>query len=81
MERAERMVVLGVGLTFGFLTFALWVLAVLTAMTVVQRFVLVWRQAHAESAAHPAQLVGHRPDAADRRVPAGRLAPGQPPAR
>jgi CDP-diacylglycerol--glycerol-3-phosphate 3-phosphatidyltransferase len=45
MERAERMVVLGLGLTFGHLTFALWVLAVLTAMTVGQRFVLVWRQA------------------------------------
>jgi CDP-diacylglycerol--glycerol-3-phosphate 3-phosphatidyltransferase len=45
MERAERMLVLGFGLTFGFLTAALWVLAVLTAATVVQRFVLVWRQA------------------------------------
>ncbi|HEV7534831.1 MAG TPA: CDP-alcohol phosphatidyltransferase family protein, partial [Acidimicrobiia bacterium] len=49
MERAERMVVLGVGLTFGRLTFALWVLALLTAVTVVQRFLLVWRQATPES--------------------------------
>jgi CDP-diacylglycerol---glycerol-3-phosphate 3-phosphatidyltransferase len=49
MERAERMVVLGVGLTFGRLTAALWVLAVLTAFTVVQRFLLVWRQATPES--------------------------------
>src|SRR2546421_451392 len=45
MERAERMVVLGLGLTFGRLTAALWVLALLTAVTVVQRFLLVWRQA------------------------------------
>ncbi|HYH51744.1 MAG TPA: CDP-alcohol phosphatidyltransferase family protein [Acidimicrobiia bacterium] len=45
MERAERMVVLGVGLTFGSLTPALWVLLVLTTVTVVQRFLLVWRQA------------------------------------
>jgi CDP-diacylglycerol--glycerol-3-phosphate 3-phosphatidyltransferase len=49
MERAERMVVLGLGLTFGHLTFALWVLAGLTGMTVGQRFLLVWRQATPES--------------------------------
>jgi CDP-diacylglycerol---glycerol-3-phosphate 3-phosphatidyltransferase len=49
MERAERMLVLGFGLMFGFLTAALWVLAVLTAATVVQRFLLVWRQATPES--------------------------------
>jgi hypothetical protein len=49
MERAERMVVLGLGLTFGRLTLALWVLAGLTALTVVQRFLLVWRQATPES--------------------------------
>jgi len=49
MERAERMVVLGLGLTFGHLTFALWVLVGLTGMTVVQRFLLVWRQATPES--------------------------------
>lgn len=49
MERAERMVVLGVGLMFGRLTAALWVLAALTAVTVVHRFVLIWRQATPES--------------------------------
>lgn len=49
MERAERMVVLGLGLTFDVLTPALWLLAGLTAMTVVQRFLLVWRQATPES--------------------------------
>jgi CDP-diacylglycerol--glycerol-3-phosphate 3-phosphatidyltransferase len=45
MERAERMVVLGLGLTFGVLVPALWLLLVLTGVTVVQRFLLVWRQA------------------------------------
>jgi CDP-diacylglycerol--glycerol-3-phosphate 3-phosphatidyltransferase len=50
MERAERMMVLGLGLTFGHLTIALWLLVVLTGMTVVQRFVLVWRRATPESA-------------------------------
>ena len=49
MERAERMVVLGLGLTFGRLTAALWVLALLTGLTVIQRFLLVWRQATPES--------------------------------
>lgn len=49
MERAERMMVLGLGLTFGVMTFALWVLVVLTGVTVVHRFVLVWRQATPES--------------------------------
>ncbi len=49
MERAERMVVLGLGLTFSHLTLALWLLVGLTGMTVVQRFLLVWRQATPES--------------------------------
>ena len=49
MERAERMMVLGLGLTFGHLTPALWILAGLTGMTVVQRFLFVWRQATPES--------------------------------
>jgi phosphatidylinositol phosphate synthase len=49
MERAERMMVLGLGLTFGHLTIALWLLATLTGVTVVHRFVLVWRQATPES--------------------------------
>jgi len=49
MERAERMMVLGLGLTFGYLTIALWLLFGLTGMTVVHRFVLVWRQATPES--------------------------------
>lgn len=46
MERAERMIVLGLGLLFSNLLIGvLWVMCVLTAVTAVQRFVKVWRQA------------------------------------
>ncbi|HLF41381.1 MAG TPA: CDP-alcohol phosphatidyltransferase family protein, partial [Acidimicrobiia bacterium] len=45
MERAERMAVLGVGLTFGVLIPALWLLLALTSLTVGQRFLKVWQQA------------------------------------
>jgi len=46
MERAERLIVLGVGLLFDFLLVpVLWLMLALTLFTAVQRFVLVWRQA------------------------------------
>lgn len=46
MERAERVVLLCVGLLFEpLLVPILWIMAVLTAVTAVQRFVKVWRQA------------------------------------
>ena len=46
MERAERFIVLGFGLLFSPLFEAtLWVMLVLTGITVVTRFVKVWRQA------------------------------------
>lgn len=45
MERAERMVLLGVGLMFHILVPVLWLMIVLTALTALQRFVKVWRQA------------------------------------
>lgn len=45
MERAERMVLLGVGLAFDVLVPILWALAVLTGLTAAHRFVMVWRQA------------------------------------
>jgi CDP-diacylglycerol--glycerol-3-phosphate 3-phosphatidyltransferase len=47
MERAERMFVLGLGLIFGLFLPALWLLCALTGVTVVQRFIKVWRQAPA----------------------------------
>jgi CDP-diacylglycerol--glycerol-3-phosphate 3-phosphatidyltransferase len=45
MERAERMVLLGIGLMFHILVPVLWLMIVLTAITALQRFVKVWRQA------------------------------------
>jgi CDP-diacylglycerol--glycerol-3-phosphate 3-phosphatidyltransferase len=45
MERAERMVALGVGLAFDVLVPILWIMVVLMAVTAVHRFVIVWRQA------------------------------------
>jgi CDP-diacylglycerol--glycerol-3-phosphate 3-phosphatidyltransferase len=46
MERAERMILLGLGLLFEVLLVpVLWLMVALTALTAVQRFVLVWRQA------------------------------------
>ncbi|MGH9135828.1 MAG: CDP-alcohol phosphatidyltransferase family protein [Acidimicrobiales bacterium] len=46
MERAERLIALGFGLLFdSLLVLVLWVMLVLTAVTAIQRFVSVWRQA------------------------------------
>lgn len=46
MERAERFIVLAVGLLFGSILIpVLWVMLVLTVITAVQRFAKVWRQA------------------------------------
>ena len=46
MERAERIIVLCVGLLFdSLLTPILWVMLALTVATAIQRFVQVWRQA------------------------------------
>ena len=46
MERAERIILLCFGLLFSsILVPVLWVMLVLTAITAVQRFVKVWRQA------------------------------------
>ena len=45
MERAERMLLVAVGLAFSaILVPVLWVMLALTVFTAVQRFVMVWRQ-------------------------------------
>ncbi|HEY4375826.1 MAG TPA: CDP-alcohol phosphatidyltransferase family protein [Acidimicrobiales bacterium] len=50
MERAERMIALGIGLLFNqVLIPILWVMLVLTLVTAGQRFVKVWRQASGEA--------------------------------
>jgi CDP-diacylglycerol--glycerol-3-phosphate 3-phosphatidyltransferase len=49
MERAERVILLGMGLLFPVLLIpVLWVMLVLTIVTAVQRFAKVWRQASQE---------------------------------
>jgi CDP-diacylglycerol--glycerol-3-phosphate 3-phosphatidyltransferase len=48
MERAERMVLLSVGLAFDILVPVLWVMMALSGITAVHRFVKVWRQASPE---------------------------------
>ncbi|MHB8669287.1 MAG: CDP-alcohol phosphatidyltransferase family protein [Acidimicrobiales bacterium] len=51
MERAERIAALSIGLLLpGFLVPVLWIMLALTAMTAVQRFAGVWRQASAPRA-------------------------------
>jgi len=45
MERAERMVALGVGLAFDVLVPVLWLMVILMTATAIHRFVKVWRQA------------------------------------
>jgi CDP-diacylglycerol--glycerol-3-phosphate 3-phosphatidyltransferase len=45
MERAERMVMLGVGMAFDVIVPVLWIMVVLMAVTAVHRFLMVWRQA------------------------------------
>jgi CDP-diacylglycerol---glycerol-3-phosphate 3-phosphatidyltransferase len=48
MERAERIIALGVGLLFDSILIAvLWLMLALTLVTAVQRFVRVWQQASA----------------------------------
>jgi CDP-diacylglycerol--glycerol-3-phosphate 3-phosphatidyltransferase len=48
MERAERMIAIGLGLLFSVvLVPLLWLMLGLTILTAVQRFVMVWRQASA----------------------------------
>ena len=77
MERAERLVLLGVGLAFDILVPVLWIMLVLTAFTAMQRFVKVWRQATPERPRRTASppWLGHR--GAPRREP-GAMVGGTP---
>ena len=59
MERAERIIVICVGLVFRVMIPALWVMLVLTSITAIQRFAKVWRQA---SATVPARVPRRTPE-------------------
>ena len=55
MERAERMIAIGLGLLFSVIMIPLlWLMLGLTILTAVQRFVMVWRQASATVPGRPA---------------------------
>lgn len=46
MERAERIILLCIGLLFGWLLLPImWLMLILTSITAVQRFFMVWKQA------------------------------------
>ena len=83
MERAERMVLLSVGLLFDILVPMMWVMLALTAVTAVHRFVKVWRQATAAAADAEREAAAAAssadapplPSAADGRVPDDRRRP------
>ena len=54
MERAERFVVLGLGLLFyPILLWVLWAMLILTAYTALTRFTKVWRQATVDQRGEP----------------------------
>lgn len=56
MERAERFIMLGFGLLFNeLLIVTLWLMLTLTAVTAIQRFVKVWRQASQDRPTPPRQ--------------------------
>ncbi|HEX9530062.1 MAG TPA: CDP-alcohol phosphatidyltransferase family protein [Acidimicrobiales bacterium] len=80
MERAERVVALCAGLAFSALLVpVLWLMLGLTAVTAVQRFVMVWRQAGAPP--EPAPVVPRWRARADRSEPRWWTRPERDPAR
>ncbi|MFZ4585123.1 MAG: CDP-alcohol phosphatidyltransferase family protein [Acidimicrobiia bacterium] len=53
LERAERLILLGIGFAFNVIVPVLWIMLVLGSVTVVTRFVKVWRQAGRPAGAPP----------------------------
>lgn len=45
MERAERLIVFGICVTFGYLHVGIWIIAVLGSITLIQRHIKVWKLA------------------------------------
>ena len=69
MERAERIIVLAVGLAFPVLLVpVLWLMLATTLLTAVQRFVKVWKQASVElpAAAKKAHRLEQKPELSER---------------
>ena len=75
MERAERIIAICIGLVFPVLLVpVLWVMLTLTAVTAVQRFAKVWKQAGKPPAATPPPARVH----STRAARATRIRPAQP---
>lgn len=69
MERAERLIALGLGLLFNqLLVPILWVMLILTMVTAGQRFAKVWKQASAEVPTRPVRDRNRPRRQTDRRV-------------
>lgn len=69
MERAERFIVLGIGLAFSFVLIpVLWAMLVLTTATAIYRFAKVWRQADAPPARQTEAPQPRRAPRRDRRT-------------
>lgn len=73
MERAERLALLGVGLTLDVLIPVLWLMGGLTALTAVHRFTKVWRQASPERPLAPRWRRARRGEIPVGMVPSRRL--------
>jgi CDP-diacylglycerol--glycerol-3-phosphate 3-phosphatidyltransferase len=78
IERAERLILIAVGLAFDVLVPILWVMLVLSAVTVGYRFVKVWRQA---TPTLGRSTPGWRGVRHSRRTRAGQLDPNAEPRR
>jgi CDP-diacylglycerol--glycerol-3-phosphate 3-phosphatidyltransferase len=82
MERAERMIVIGIGLTFSVVLMpVLWLMLALTMFTACQRFVMVWRQATPGRADTTEPMLARwrsrRPEGRYRPGPSGREGAGE----
>ena len=79
MERAERMILLGVGFLASWLLVpVLWVLLALTTATAVGRFVRVWRAAEGPARSAADVRASFRAERVQRALPPRRRPPGRP---
>jgi CDP-diacylglycerol--glycerol-3-phosphate 3-phosphatidyltransferase len=52
LERPQRIILVVVGLLLGWISIMLWILAILTHVTALQRLIYVWRQSQIEKTNH-----------------------------
>lgn len=61
LERPERIILIVVGLLSGWVSIMLWLLAVLTHFTALQRVVYVWRQSRSADSSATSSNSSHKP--------------------